>query len=266
SGGTSTSLEIACQQAYSAGVVLVAAAGNSGNPPGRGNNVGAPAVYPSVIAVSATDDSDERPRWSSTGETVELAGPGASIRSTYLSGNYATMSGTSMSAPHIAGTVVLLIASGVTQPVEIRNTLSSTSEDLGASGWDPKYGHGLVNADGACGFEIPPPPAGLMHISDMVSSLVIRGPWVRAQVNVTIADEYAASVEGATVVGHWEGATSGVASGLTGEDGQVSFRSDKLRNPASGTTFVFCVDVVTKPKWIYNSSANVSTCSSIENP
>jgi hypothetical protein len=169
-----------------------------------------------------------------------------------------------MSAPHVAGTVALLIASGITQPADIRDKLNTTSEDLGASGWDPKYGHGLVNADGACGFETPPPPAGLMHISDMVSSLVTTGPLVRTEVAVTIADETTAPVDGATVVGHWEGATSGVASGLTGADGQVSFRSDKLRNPPSGTTFVFCVDDVTKPEWTYDSSANVSTC--IESP
>ena len=145
SGGTSTSLELACQQAYGAGVVLVASAGNSGTPPGKGDNVGAPALYPTVIAVSATDNSDERPRWSSTGEAVELAAPGVNIVSTYLGGDYATKSGTSMSAPHVTGTVALLLSTGATAPDEIRNILSSTSEDLGVSGWDPKYGHGLVD-------------------------------------------------------------------------------------------------------------------------
>lgn len=267
SGGTSESLELVCQQAYDAGVVLVASAGNTGNPPGRGDNVGAPAMYPSVIAVSATDNSDERPRWSSTGEAVELAAPGVSIVSTYLGGGYATMSGTSMSAPHVAGTVALLIGSGVTLPSEIRNILSSTSEDLGVSGWDPKYGHGLVSADSACGFEEPPAPAASMHVAEMVPSLVTTGPLVRARVAVKVVDEAGNPVEGATVIGQWYGATSGSASGLTGADGWASFRSDKVRSPEAGTLFTFCVEDVVKSDWFYDTEANeVGDCTSIESP
>jgi len=267
SGGASTSLDLACQQAYGAGVVVVASAGNSGNPPGRGDNVGAPAMYPSVIAVSATDSSDERPRWSSTGEAVELAAPGVSILSTYLGGSYATGSGTSMSAPHVAGTVALLIGSGVTAPAEIRGKLNSTSEDLGESGWDPKYGYGLVNADSACGFEEPPTPTGSMHLAEMVSSLVITGPLVRMQAAVRIVDETGSPVEGADVSAQWQDALSGSASGLTGADGWVSFRSDKVRNPEAGTLFTFCVENVAKSDWIYDASANeVGDCTSIGSP
>ncbi|MCK5587066.1 S8 family serine peptidase, partial [Candidatus Bipolaricaulota bacterium] len=208
--------------------------------------------------------SDERPRWSSTGEAVELAAPGVSIFSTYLEGAYATMSGTSMSAPHVTGTVALLIDSGVTFPNEIRDILSSTSEDLGASGWDPKYGHGLVNADSACGFEEPPAPAASMHVAEMVPSLVTTGPLVRARVAVKVVDEAGNPVEGATVIGQWYGATSGSASGLTGADGWASFRSDKVRNPESGTLFTFCVEDVVKSDWFYDTEANeVGDCTSI---
>ena len=264
SGGASESLEIACQQAYAAGVVLVASAGNSGNPPGRGDSVGAPAMYPSVIAVSATDSSDERPRWSSTGEAVELAAPGVDILSTYPGGGYATGSGTSMSAPHVAGAVALLISQGeVTVPAEVSDKLNSTSEDLGVSGWDPKYGYGLVNVDAACGFEETPPPAGSMHIADMASSLVTTGPLVRVQADVRIVDETGAPVEGATVVGQWQDAVSGTASGLTGADGWVSFRSDKVRNPEAGALFTFCVENVAKSGWAYDTEANEVSCTGI---
>jgi len=58
-GGGSVSLEAACDNAYNAGIVVVASAGNGGNPPGRGDNVGYPAAYSSVIAVAATDSNDE---------------------------------------------------------------------------------------------------------------------------------------------------------------------------------------------------------------
>jgi subtilisin/minor extracellular protease Epr len=78
----SQALQDACDAANNSGVVLVAAAGNNGNPwmpPGGWDNVGYPAKYESVIAVAATDSMDERPYWSSTGATVELAAPGVQI-------------------------------------------------------------------------------------------------------------------------------------------------------------------------------------------
>ena len=82
-----------------AGMLHVAAAGNSGNPPGRGNNVEYPARFESVIAVAATEKNDKRARFSSTGDAVELTAPGFNINSTILSGGYAENSGTSMASP-----------------------------------------------------------------------------------------------------------------------------------------------------------------------
>jgi len=58
------------------GVLHVAAAGNSGNSNGSGNNVEYPGRFSSVIAVAATDQNDSRASFSSTGATVELAAPG----------------------------------------------------------------------------------------------------------------------------------------------------------------------------------------------
>jgi subtilisin len=261
SGSASATLEAACQAAYDQGVVLVASAGNSGNPPGRGDNVEAPAEYPSVIAVSATDDADERPRWSSTGNALELAAPGVDVYSTYLNGGYATGSGTSMSAPHVTGTVALLIGTdtqGVWTPDAVRSALIASAEDLGAPGWDTKYGYGLVNADGACGLEEPPPPPpppGSMYIAEMDVSLVFAGPWVRVQAGVMIAGE-AGAVDGAAVTGHWNGAVGGSVSGTTDASGWVTFRSDKIRNPLPGAIFGFCVDSVTKSDWLYDPDLN----------
>jgi len=140
----------ACDYAYDIkGVVVVAAAGNSGNPPGRGDNVEYPARYDSTIAVSATDSSDKRARWSSTGPDVELAAPGVNIYSTLWDDTYAYYSGTSMACPHVAGVAALVIASGVTNNVEARNKMTLTAEDLGVSGRDTLYGYGLVDAEAA---------------------------------------------------------------------------------------------------------------------
>ena len=66
--------------------------------------------------------------------------------------------GTSMSAPHVAGVAALVIASGVTGVDNVRARLEDTATDLGASGWDSIYGHGLVDAAAAVDGGSPPPP------------------------------------------------------------------------------------------------------------
>ena len=141
SSSDSTPLEGACNAAAAAGIVVVAAAGNSG--PGD-NTVNYPAKYGSVIAVSATDGTDAIASFSSRGAEVELAAPGVSIYSTYRGGGYATMSGTSMACPHVAGTAALAIG-------DVRQRLRDTAEDLGPTGFDTKYGYGLVDAEAAAG-------------------------------------------------------------------------------------------------------------------
>ena len=73
--------------------MLVAAAGNNG--PGE-NTVNYPAKYNSVIAVGATDETDNVADWSSRGQELELTAPGVNIYSTYKGSTYGTLSGTSM--------------------------------------------------------------------------------------------------------------------------------------------------------------------------
>ena len=150
--------ELAINSAYNAGILVVAAAGNSGNNFGLGDNITFPARYAAVIAVVATDQSDQRATFSSTGPAAEIAAPGVGIKSTYKNGGYTTLSGTSMAAPHVAGTAALVLAGGtltdltgdgVTNNRDLRIRLQQTADDLGASGRDPLYGYGLVDADQA---------------------------------------------------------------------------------------------------------------------
>ena len=143
------SLHDACDAAEAAGLLLVAAAGND-----YGNGVDYPAAYDTVIAVSATDASDAFASFSDFGPQVELAAPGVDVPSTCtaaLDGSiydgdgevngYAILSGTSMAAPHVAGTAALAIGQA-----EVRVTLQETADALGASEY---FGHGLVDAEEA---------------------------------------------------------------------------------------------------------------------
>jgi subtilisin/minor extracellular protease Epr len=168
--GTSTysqSLKDACNNAYNAGLVLVAAAGNSGDGNPATDEYSYPAAYDSVIAVGATDKLDTAPSWSNSGPYLELAAPGVSIYSTLptyrvtltrtYGYSYGTLSGTSMSCPHVAGTVALVIASDQTLTnVGVRTRLQTTADDLGPIKWDTVYGYGIVDADEAAPLTGPP--------------------------------------------------------------------------------------------------------------
>ncbi len=135
---------------HNAGIVQVVAAGNSGG------LVGYPAAYPEVIAVSAVDANNVIASWSSRGPEVDVSAPGVSIYSTYKGTSYATLSGTSMASPHVAGVVALILSTpvgvadangnGRWDPDEVQTKLQNTATDLGAAGYDNLYGWGLVNA------------------------------------------------------------------------------------------------------------------------
>jgi subtilisin len=260
-------LEWACNLAYLDGLLIVAAAGNGGA-------VDYPAAYSSVIAVSATDEYDNLASFSSTGKQIELAAPGVDINSTLPGNDYSgeTWSGTSMASPHVAGTAALVWkANPGWSNDDVRTRLQETAKDLGAVGWDSKYGYGLVNAVEAVvvsGEEPPPEPeTGTINIKSIGMRLVTqkRGKniFVNAVALVRIVDDSHHLVEGATVSGTWSGATRDVDSGVTDVYGIVSLESKKVKNPESGIIFTFTVDDVTKSGWMYDSSANTKTSNSI---
>jgi len=270
-----STFEDACNNVYTAGVVIVAAAGN-----GYGNSVNYPAAYASVVAVSATNDDDSLASYSNVGPEIEMAAPGSSIYSTYKGGIYATMSGTSMATPHVTGVAALVIASDVEyrgNPADVRAQLTSTAEDLDSTGWDSSFGYGLVDAENATPpTTVTPPlePTPLptedeMHIANISMSYDTKsaGPnsftWGLA--TVTVVNSNGSPVSGAQVTGTWSGLTSDIDVAPTGTDGKVTLRSDSEKNLASGM-FTFTVDEVTHSGFTYNASANVENQGSITVP
>ena len=129
--------------AYQAGIIQVASAGNNGEYDGA---ISYPAKYPETIAVSAVDEYDDFAYFSSYGSEIDLAAPGVSINSTYGDGYYEILNGTSMAAPHVTGVAALVLSvQGPLTPDQMKVHLMETSEDLGL--YDYQQGAGLVRAD-----------------------------------------------------------------------------------------------------------------------
>lgn len=165
-GGSSysKSLEDICNAANNAGILLIAAAGNSGS----GNDtIGYPAKFNSVVAVGATDSNDKIAPFSSTGPDLEISAPGVTVLSTVPKGTcnlcdqsgYRNLSGTSMACPHVVGAAALVLSGNPNLTnSEIRNRINNNSVDLGSPGRDVEYGYGRVDAKTAVDNQNPPPP------------------------------------------------------------------------------------------------------------
>ncbi|MDE5413999.1 S8 family peptidase [Alkalihalobacterium chitinilyticum] len=135
----STSLRQAVDNAYNRGLLLIAAAGNTGT-----SGIMFPAAYNSVMAVGAVDSNNNRASFSTYGSQMEIVAPGVSVLSTYTSNRYVSLNGTSMATPHVAGVAALVKAQYPwASNGQIRQRLRDTATPLGNSSF---YGSGLVNA------------------------------------------------------------------------------------------------------------------------
>ena len=153
----------ACTYAFKKGVVIVAAAGNSGK-----QGVGYPAAYSECIAVSSVGPSGKLAGYSSWGKQVALAAPGGDIggysdrdesagilQNTNLpvefggqGDGYYAFQGTSMASPHVAAAAALVMAQGIKDPVKVRKALTESAAKV-TGGDVKKYGAGILNVDNA---------------------------------------------------------------------------------------------------------------------
>jgi thermitase len=135
-GGTVRSrlLEEACEKAFDKGIVLVAAAGNSGK-----EEFNYPAAFDTVIAVGASDEADRAALFTSYGPYLALVAPGTDILGLNWASDtdYARNFGTSAACPFVTGTVALMLAVNPNlTPWQIRNILENTTD---TSPYTPAY-------------------------------------------------------------------------------------------------------------------------------
>ena len=103
--GTSVTLERVIRQAADAGILFAIAAGNEGE--NSDNYSPARVNHPNVFTVSAMDRNNQFASFSNFGSSVDVCAYGVRITSTYKDGRYATLSGTSMATPHVAGLLLI---------------------------------------------------------------------------------------------------------------------------------------------------------------
>lgn len=83
-------------------------------------------------------------------DSKDICAPGSYIYSTYLDGQYASDTGTSMATPFVAGVAALVFAANpYLTPTQVQSIIEVSATDLGEPGWDERYGYGMVNAAAA---------------------------------------------------------------------------------------------------------------------
>ncbi len=146
-GAYNSLMENSIHDAYQSGVCFVCATGND-----HSSSLPYPASSQYTIAVGATNSSDQISSFSNYGTGLDLVAPGESIYSTSLGTAYASLDGTSFSAPQVAGTVALMLSSNPNlTPSEVKTILRNTATRVSgytfdSNNWNKYVGCGLLNA------------------------------------------------------------------------------------------------------------------------
>jgi len=167
SNSPNTAARDAIAYAISKGVFIAISNGNDAT---DGNEPSYPAYYApdfnGMMSVAATGQTNQHAIYSTTNDHTEISAPGgdnsvgdvvwqASILSTdsiigstifprFDRYSERGKQGTSMASPHVAGIAALIASRGITNPAAIEAILRQTARDLGATGKDVQFGHGLV--------------------------------------------------------------------------------------------------------------------------
>ncbi|MET3699411.1 type II signal peptidase [Bacillus oleivorans] len=167
------------QKAVQNNILVVCAAGNSGDGRDDTDEMDYPGAYPEVVAVGAVDLNKNLAEFSNTNDEIDLVAPGVEIISTYPGGRYAKMSGTSMATPHVSGAAALIkiiaeqeFGRELTE-AELYAQLVKQTEDLGLD--KRAQGNGFLNLK-AIGAQEPGQPGTGKEITITIESESLELP------------------------------------------------------------------------------------------
>ncbi|MBW3583757.1 MAG: S8 family serine peptidase [Euryarchaeota archaeon] len=157
--GDSQAVSDAVALAHDNGHLVIAAAGNRA----CDDCVDLPARIPQVVAVGCTDAAAARCTYSAGGDTLDLVAPGDAITAAdpmLGTSGYSEKTGTSMSTPHVSAAAALVWSHHPDLPgLSVAHRLVATAAELGATGFDTAYGHGLLDMPCALLCPVTPPVA-----------------------------------------------------------------------------------------------------------
>lgn len=135
----------AVDYAIAQGCLVIAAVGNDSAP------VEYPAALPQVLAVAASNNSDQPASFSNRGPQVDLSAPGVEIFSLDKDGFYLDgLQGTSFSTPQVSGVAALIWGSYPEwSAAQVTEVLTATARDIGSAGKDDLTGWGRIDAEAA---------------------------------------------------------------------------------------------------------------------
>lgn len=144
---SSSVLSSAIAYALQRGAVVVASAGND-----QSTQLTWPAADPRVVSVAAVDALGQQATFSNSGSQLQIAAPGYGIQTAWSDGSRVYFSGTSASAPIVAGAIAALMSEspGLTAS-QAWSILQTHASDAGAAGADEDFGNGIVNLGWALG-------------------------------------------------------------------------------------------------------------------
>lgn len=236
----------AMEEAYQQGILVVSTAGNN-----SGSHLRYPGALPQVMGITATDSSDNfASAFAHHGLGMDASAPGVSVYSTFplALGEYHTMTGTSMAAPHAAGVAVLVKGAHPSYNREqILAAIQRSAYDRGAAGWDEYYGYGRVDAQAAVAYDF----AGGEPIASYGFSA--------DRITVTFDASRSLDLDGQIVDYQWQFEGGGSASGsvvthtfpsggdfyvtltVTDDDGKTNSRTGRIQISAPTAVFTYSV-------------------------
>ncbi len=244
------------------GMTVVVSAGNSS---ADALNY-SPASNALAITVGATDSTDALASFSNRGPKIDVVAPGVDILSLRaatnpmctpdrtVNGLYCRVSGTSMSAPHIAGLAALMLSKSPTLTNEqIRQILRASTIDLGTLGFDTKFGYGRVDAGVAMTNLATPRVVPIIHSPYTNVPLTGVTPIVISVTGDTVAS-YIVEMGAGRVPTAWTTIASGTTPGIRTtvgsmdptslSDGTYTLRLTATNSVGAKTTFqVFDITV-----------------------